>query len=848
MALIRGTHLNNTLNGTDGDDMLAGLAGNDFLDGGAGIDTVWYSGLLAGYAFSSVGGKLVVRDIAAADGSEGTDTLARIEVLQFGNAQLSLGASEFQVNTYTTWAQDNSAIKALADGGYVVSWSSYGQDGSDSGIYAQRYDVNGAAAGSEFRVNTNTTSIQSESTVTALADGGFVMCWQSYGQDGSYFGIYAQRYNANGAAAGTEFRVNTNTASTQFGPAIAALANGGFVVSWSTDGQDGDAYGIYAQRYDASGVAAGTEFRANSYTTSSQTNSAIAALADGGFVVSWHSLGQDGDSYGIYAQRYLASGANIDAEFRVNTYTAGLQLEPCIAALAGGGFVISWQSDGQDGDGFGIYAQRYDADGVAQGAEFRVNTYRAYAQTSPAIAALADGGFVVAWQSYAQDGADYLNGIYAQRYDANGVAVGTEFLVNTYTTSNQIDPAIAALNDGGFVVSWTTDGQDGLDFGIYAQRYDAAGNPVGLKLSGTAAADAINLDAGQLMTVDGAGGNDTLNGSAGNDVLLGGAGNDSLNGNAGSDTLDGGAGADKMAGGAGDDVYAVDSAADILTETAGAGTDTVNASVTWVLAANFENLTLTGLGNVNATGNAVGNLIEGNAGNNVLDGKGGADVLSGGTGNDTYVVDNAFDFVDELPGGGTDLVQSAVSFTLSDNVENLTLTGSAAIDGTGNAGANNLLGNAAGNVLSGLAGADSINGQGGNDTLLGGAGADILTGGAGNDMLTGGSEADVFVFSAALGAANVDTLTDFSAAADTLYLSKSVFAALGTAGIYLPTADFRAGAGVTTAEDASDRILYNTTTGALYYDKDGTGAAAPVKFAVLANLADITENDFFVTN
>jgi len=847
MALIRGTHLNNTLNGTSGGDMLAGLAGNDFLDGGAGIDTAWYSGLLAGYAFSSVGGKLVVRDIAAADGSEGSDTLARIEQLQFGNAQLSLTASEFQVSTYSTSSQSESTMTALADGGFVLSWTSLVQDGDSYGIYAQRYDANGAAAGAEFRVNTYTAWAQSESAMTALAGGGFVVSWTSANQDGDGYGIYAQRYDAHGAAAGAEFRVNAHVADAQIGSAIAALADGGFVVSWASYGQDGESYGIYAQRYDANGAASGGEFRANTYTTADQSQTALAALADGGFVVSWSSW-QDGDGYGIYAQRYLASGANIDAEFRVNTYTTGFQTKSCIAALAGGGFVVAWQSDGQDGDNNGIYAQRYDADGVAQGAEFGVNTYKAYAQAAPAIAALADGGFVIAWQSYAQDGADYLYGIYAQRYDADGAAVGTEFLVNTWTALSQFEPAIAALADGGFIVSWNSDGQDGSGYGIYAQRYDAAGNPVGLKLSGTAAAESFTLDPGQTMTVDGAGGNDTLNGSAGNDVLLGGAGNDTLNGNAGSDTLDGGAGADKMAGGAGDDVYAVDGAADILTEAAGAGTDTVNASVSWVLAANFENLTLTGSGNVNGTGNDVGNLIEGNAGNNVLDGKGGADILSGGAGNDTYAVDNAFDFVDELPGGGTDLVQSAVSFTLPDNVENLTLTGAAAIDGTGNAGANNLLGNAGANILAGLAGADALVGGAGNDTLLGGADADTLTGGAGNDTLTGGSGADIFVFNAAPGAANLDTIMDFTVVDDVLHLSKSIFTGLGTAGLYLPTADFRSGAGVATAADASDRILYNTTSGDLYYDRDGTGAAAPVKIAVLAGAPAITENDLFVTN
>jgi Ca2+-binding RTX toxin-like protein len=845
MALIRGNNLNNILNGTNGDDMLAGLGGNDWLIGGAGTDTAWFSGLQAGYAFSNVGGRLVVRDIAPADGSDGTDTLSQIEKLQFGDAQLSLAASEFRVNSHTSDHQLQPTIAALADGGFVMSWSSYMQDGDANSVYAQRYDASGLPVGAEFQVNTTTASDQYDSAIAVLADDGFVVSWSSYLQDGFEYGIYAQRYDASGVAAGAEFRVNTHATDSQEASAIVALADGGFVVSWQSANQDGAGNGIYAQRYGANGGAAGAEFQVNTYTTSHQVQPTIAALADGGFVVGWTSDGQDGSGNGIYAQRYDASGGAAGGEFQVNTYTAGEQSKPAITALVDGGFVVGWTSDGQDGSGNGIYAQRYDASGVAPGPEFRVNTTTIYDQVTPALAALADGGFVVSWHSNFQDGSGY--GIYAQRYDVNGGVVGAEFRVSTTTYSDQWGSTIASLVDGGFVVSWSSYLQDGSENGVYAQRYDANGAPVGLKLTGTAAADTINLDSGQLMTVDGAGGNDTLNGSSGDDALFGGAGNDTLKGNAGNDTLDGGAGADKLAGGLGDDNYAVDSATDVLTEAVGAGSDMVNTSVSWTLAANFEHLTLTGSGNINATGNAVGNLIEGNGGNNVLDGKAGADILSGGAGNDTYVVDNAFDFVNELAGGGTDLVQSAVSFILADEVENLTLTGTAAINGTGNAGANALLGNAAANVLSGLGGADALNGLAGNDTLSGGAGADTLTGGAGNDTLSGGSDADIFIFNVAPGVGNVDTLSDFSAVDDIMHLSKSVFTGLGTTGISLPTLDFRAGAGLTTAGDTSDRIIYDTTAGDLYYDRDGTGAAAAVKFAVLSGAPTISENDFFVT-
>jgi Ca2+-binding RTX toxin-like protein len=196
-------------------------------------------------------------------------------------------------------------------------------------------------------------------------------------------------------------------------------------------------------------------------------------------------------------------------------------------------------------------------------------------------------------------------------------------------------------------------------------------------------------------------------GNAQDNVLLGNGADNALAGEAGNDTLDGGAGADTLAGGLGDDTYLVDNAADALVENADEGTDTVYSALSWKLAANLENLTLTGSAALNGTGNGGDNILTGNAGDNIL---------AGGLGNDTYIVQNAGDVAQEGAGGGVDTVQSAVSYTLGAEVENLTLTGSAPIDGTGNALANVLTGNGANNVLDGGAGAD---------TLIGGLGDDV---------------------------------------------------------------------------------------------------------------------------
>ncbi|MFK3771356.1 beta strand repeat-containing protein [Pseudomonas sp. NPDC089406] len=246
----------------------------------------------------------------------------------------------------------------------------------------------------------------------------------------------------------------------------------------------------------------------------------------------------------------------------------------------------------------------------------------------------------------------------------------------------------------------------------------------------------------KLYSGDGLYGNDILDGGEGNDFLKGGVGNDKLYGGAGDDYLNGGAGDNILVGGAGNDTYVVNGANEQIIENAGEGTDRVESSITWALGDNLENLTLTGNNAINGTGNAQDNVIIGNDAANILiggagddtldggngddylDGGVGADIIKGGAGNDTYVVDNVNDQVSENADEGTDAVYASVTWTLGDNLENLTLTGENAINGTGNGLDNIITGNDAGNIL---------NGGAGDDYLDGGAGADTLVGGTGND-------------------------------------------------------------------------------------------------------------------
>jgi len=331
----------------------------------------------------------------------------------------------------------------------------------------------------------------------------------------------------------------------------------------------------------------------------------------------------------------------------------------------------------------------------------------------------------------------------------------------------------------------------------------------------------------------------TLGANVENLTLIGtasmGTGNSLANlllGNALGNTLNGGAGADEMRGGAGNDSYVVDDIGDTVVEGSGNGTDTVSSSVGFSLGANVENLTLTGSSGIDATGNGLANLLVGNSGANQLNGAAGADEMRGGAGNDLYIVDNAGDVVVEAAGNGTDTVNSSVSFTLSANVETLVLTGTGAINGTGNNGANTITGNGASNTLSGVGGAD---------ILTGGGGADNLYGGAGHDDLTGGSGADRFRFDSAPSAAtNVDDILDFNVADDSLYLDRDVFTGLAADGA-LAAGAFRAG---TAALDADDRILYDAATGHILYDADGIGGAAAILFATVTPGLVLTSADF----
>jgi Ca2+-binding RTX toxin-like protein len=378
-----------------------------------------------------------------------------------------------------------------------------------------------------------------------------------------------------------------------------------------------------------------------------------------------------------------------------------------------------------------------------------------------------------------------------------------------------------SAGDARFAANASGTAQDASDRVVYNTAsgelwYDADGNGAGARQLIATLEGAPVLAATDIVVIGEGGGSGEIVGTEGDDFI------------AGTD------GADTMVGLGGHDTYVVNHAGDEVVEEENAGIDTVQASVSHALDAWVNNLTLTGSAAIDATGNDIDNVLTGNSAVNNL---------SGGLGNDTYVVSSG-DVLSDT--GGIDTVQSEVSWNLAAGYENLTFTGSGAVTGFGNAAANVITGNGASNGLHSGGGNDTVLGGAGDDVVRGNGGTDWLEGGAGNDDVGGGGGQDAFVFREA-GTADADMVGDFASNWDSIRLDNAALTALGGDGRFASgDGRFWAADGAVSGHDANDRVVYDTSTGALYYDADGSGAGVAQLIATFTTTPTIVASDIYV--
>jgi len=302
-----------------------------------------------------------------------------LPVAQRFDANCNKVGNELQVsNNYVYYPIANPTVAMHPNGDFIVTWGR----GWGGNIMAQMFYADGSKHGGEIIVNGSAGSIRAYPRAAIDKNtGDFIVAWTSYGGDGSLWSVHARRFDVHGNKLGGEIRVNTYTHMRQHVPDVAIDQDGGFAITWHSQWQDGDmgdpggAYGvngIYAKRYDASGDelptpdpsgnGMGNEFQVNTYTSGDQSYPQMGMDANGNFVITWRSYDQDGDGWGVYAQRFDAGGNRIGGEFQVNTYTTGHQNGASVAIDPRGGFIVTWNSYGQDGSDYGIYARKFTVD------------------------------------------------------------------------------------------------------------------------------------------------------------------------------------------------------------------------------------------------------------------------------------------------------------------------------------------------------------------------------------------------------------------------------------------------------------------------------------------------------
>jgi len=355
----------------------------------------------------------------------------------------------------------SSAITTIDDS-MVVCWDSQGEGGN---IYATIIDSQKTKIVSPFRVNTNTENFKNNPSITQFSQNKFVVCWESLWQDGGRWGIYAQMYNDKGKEISKEFKVNTLTDFDQKNPEITNISNDKFLICWESWWQDGSKGGIFAQIFNDQKEKIGWRIHANSHSDSSQTNPDISKLSDSKFVICWESEGQDSNGTGIFTQIFDTTGNKIGNEFQINSRSKGDQSNPTITALSHDKFAVGWQGPGKSISGNNIYCKIFDEYGQQKLSEFKVNTYTNSNQQNPSISNISANKFIICWDTKANGNED----IHAQIFNNKGGKVGKEFRVNNYCQDDQRYSSVTNLSKNKFSISWTNFGEEQ---GIYAKYYN----------------------------------------------------------------------------------------------------------------------------------------------------------------------------------------------------------------------------------------------------------------------------------------------------------------------------------------------------------------------------------------
>jgi hypothetical protein len=359
---------------------------------------------------------------------------------------------EFLLSASAVGHQNWPDVAVAPDGSFVVVWRSGPWGAGD--LYAQRFDASGVRIGGEITITSVSNDVR-HPVIALKPDGGFVVAWE---EDAALDITWVRSFDSSGLPTTAAIQIDP-TVALDWHPAVATGPDGSFAVSLESY------YDVWVQRFDTLGVADGSPFMANVFTTGTQGGTRIGIDGNKDIVVTWSSPNQDGDGSGVYARRFTWAGAG-GSEFLVNTTTTGNQASPDVAIMPDNRYVITWSSYLQDGDGYGVYAQRFSSSDMKLGPEFRANTYTTNNQMNSRVATNLSGGFTIVWSSDGQDGYGY--GVYGQQFLSDGTFDGSEYRVNTTTAGRQTAQEISIGAQG--VVVWEGGlNTDSLD--VFGQRY-----------------------------------------------------------------------------------------------------------------------------------------------------------------------------------------------------------------------------------------------------------------------------------------------------------------------------------------------------------------------------------------